>query len=157
MQNCDFVERIFILGMLGNWSNILRLGWFCVCAQPIGDSGRIQKIIPVEIIVYHMGCLPTWLCVGLLWGPRSPGLLQGLRLPTHQGWQGSARIDTWSNWTLKQVKTSGSGYFFFKMEFYFLILFPINVISLYKTGPIQWIYGQHSGYWWPRALAPGHQ
>ena len=28
---------------------------------------------------------------------------------------------------------------------------------LYKTGAIQWMFSQHCGYWWPGALAPGHQ
>ena len=28
---------------------------------------------------------------------------------------------------------------------------------LYETGPIQWMFSQHCGYWWPGALAPGHQ
>ena len=28
---------------------------------------------------------------------------------------------------------------------------------LYETGPMQWIFSQHCGYWWPGALATGHQ
>ena len=43
------------------------------------------------------------------------------------------------------------------MGFNFLTLFTINVILLRETWPIQWIYNQHCGYWWPGALAPGHQ
>ena len=38
-----------------------------------------------------------------------------------------------------------------------LMLYTINAISLYETGPIQWMFNQHCGYWWPGALAPGHQ
>ena len=41
---------------------------------------------------------------------------------------------------------------FFKMKFYFQLLFPINTISLYKTGTIGWIFIQHCGYWWPGAF-----
>ena len=47
------------------------------------------------------------------------------------------------------------GHFFSKKQFYFLMLFTINVILLYKAGPIQWMCHQHCGCWWPGALAPG--
>ena len=30
-------------------------------------------------------------------------------------------------------------------------------IFLYETGPIEWMFSQHCGYWWPGAIAPGHQ
>ena len=29
----------------------------------------------------------------------------------------------------------------------------ISVVFLYETGPIQWMFNQHWGYWWPGALA----
>ena len=41
--------------------------------------------------------------------------------------------------------------------FYFLILFPLTVIFLYETGLKQWLYSQCCRYWWPGAIAPGHQ
>ena len=49
--------------------------------------------------------------------------------------------------------------FFFQMLFYSLMMFTINVIPLYETGPTQWIFNQHCGYWWSgaSAVAPGHQ
>ena len=31
------------------------------------------------------------------------------------------------------------------------------VIFSYETGPINWMFNQYWGYWWPGALAPGHQ
>ena len=37
------------------------------------------------------------------------------------------------------------------------MLFRTNVIFSYKTGPIQLISPQQCGYWWPGAVAPGHQ
>ena len=43
------------------------------------------------------------------------------------------------------------GLFFFKTWFNFLILFTLCVIVLYETGPIQWMFSQHCGYWWPGA------
>ena len=50
------------------------------------------------------------------------------------------------------------GHFFFKIWFHFLMLFILCAIFLYETGPIQWMFSQHCGYWWPGgALAPGHQ
>ena len=52
-------------------------------------------------------------------------------------------------------KTTGS--FFSKCDFIFLMLFTLCAIVLYKTGPIQWMFSQHCGDWWPGALAPGHQ
>ena len=33
------------------------------------------------------------------------------------------------------------------------MLFTISGIFLYKTGPIQWMFSQHCGCWWPGALA----
>ena len=33
------------------------------------------------------------------------------------------------------------------MLFYFLMVFTINVIPLYETGPMQLIFNQHCGYW----------
>ena len=40
------------------------------------------------------------------------------------------------------------------------MLFTISVIHvhifLYETGPIQWMFSQHCGYWWLGALAAGH-
>ena len=32
-----------------------------------------------------------------------------------------------------------------------------NCNILYETGPLQWLFSQRCGYWWPGALAPGHQ
>ena len=46
---------------------------------------------------------------------------------------------------------------FIKMWFHFFMLFTLCAIVLYETGPIQWMFSQHCGYWWPGALAPGHQ
>ena len=48
-------------------------------------------------------------------------------------------------------------YCFFKMQWYFLIVFPITVMFIYEIGPIQWIFSQHCGYWWPDTLTPVHQ
>ena len=45
---------------------------------------------------------------------------------------------------------------FLKIWFYFLMLLTINAKFLYEIS-IQWIFSQHCGYWWPGALAPGHQ
>ena len=45
----------------------------------------------------------------------------------------------------------------FKMWFYFLMLFTVNVIFLCEMGPIQLIYNQHGAYWWLGALTPQHQ
>ena len=36
------------------------------------------------------------------------------------------------------------------------MLLTINVISLFETQSMQWIFGQHSGYWWPGALEHTH-
>ena len=41
--------------------------------------------------------------------------------------------------------------------FHFVALFPINVIFLYETLSIQWLFRQQQGYWWLSSLAPGHQ
>ena len=46
---------------------------------------------------------------------------------------------------------------FFKVWFYFLMLFTINVILFYKIDRTQYLFGQHCGYWCSGALAPGHQ
>ena len=46
---------------------------------------------------------------------------------------------------------------FFKSYSYFLILYTISAIFLYETGPIQWMFNQHCGCWWPGASAPVHQ
>ena len=45
---------------------------------------------------------------------------------------------------------------FSKMLFYFLML-TMNVTLKSETNPMQWIFGRDCGYWWPGALAPGHQ
>ena len=39
--------------------------------------------------------------------------------------------------------------------FHFLMLFTLCAIFLYETGPIQRMFSQHCGYWWPGALGPG--
>ena len=54
--------------------------------------------------------------------------------------------------TLKRL-----GHFFFKMQFYFLMLSNKSVIFSYENAPINWLFNQYWGYWWPGALAPGHQ
>ena len=46
------------------------------------------------------------------------------------------------------------GPFLFQIQFHFLMLFIMNMIFLSETGPIQWVFVQHCGYWWPGALAP---
>ena len=51
--------------------------------------------------------------------------------------------------TMKQPGTS------FQNAFLFLKLFPIHVVFLFETGPIQWIFNQHCGYSWPITLALG--
>ena len=56
-----------------------------------------------------------------------------------------------------QLTLKWLGHFFFKMWFHFLMLFTLCAIVLYETGPIQCMFSQHCGYWWPGALAPGHQ
>ena len=35
------------------------------------------------------------------------------------------------------------------------MLYALSVTFLYETGPIQWMFNQHCGCWWPGALAPG--
>ena len=42
--------------------------------------------------------------------------------------------------------------FFSKCDFIFWYCSLICNI-LYETGPIQWMFSQHCGYWWPGALA----
>ena len=56
------------------------------------------------------------------------------------------------------LNLKGLGYFFFQK----VILFSSVVhhrcnICLYQTGSTTWLFNQHCGYWWPGALAPGHQ
>ena len=46
---------------------------------------------------------------------------------------------------------------FFQNVIHFLMLLTLCAIVLYETGPIQWLFSQDCGYWWPGALAPGHQ
>ena len=64
---------------------------------------------------------------------------------------------------LKAISSSATltikwlGHFFLKMWFHFLMLFTLCAIFLNETGPIQWMFSQHCGYWWPGASAPGHQ
>ena len=47
--------------------------------------------------------------------------------------------------------------YFLKNVVLFRNVVPYCVIFLYETDPIQWMFSQHCGYWWPGALAPGHQ
>ena len=54
--------------------------------------------------------------------------------------------------TLERLNNFSSKHFF-----YFLMLFPISAIFLYETDPIQWMFNHHCGYWWPGAVALGHQ
>ena len=64
-------------------------------------------------------------------------------------WQTSIQLDTYQiqcDLTLKQQSH------YFQSLFYFLMLFTINVIFLHGISPIQWIFSQHCGYWWPGAL-----
>ena len=46
---------------------------------------------------------------------------------------------------------------FLEMQFCLLILSSRSAIFLCKTGPIQWIFCQHGGYWCSGAKVPGHQ
>ena len=46
---------------------------------------------------------------------------------------------------------------FFQNIILFCNVVPCNVVFLCETCRIQWIFTQHCGYWWPGALAPGHQ
>ena len=55
-----------------------------------------------------------------------------------------------SYWILKQLGNSKH------KKFHFMSI-SINVICLYQSDPIQWIFGQHYRYWWPGALASGRQ
>ena len=43
------------------------------------------------------------------------------------------------------------------VNLFFQQLFTLNMIFLSETVTIQCIFNQHCGYWWPGALAPGHQ
>ena len=43
------------------------------------------------------------------------------------------------------------------MDIHFIILYTINHMFSYKTGPIWEIFSQDHGYWWSGALAPRHQ
>ena len=43
--------------------------------------------------------------------------------------------------------------FSFKMWFHFLMSFTLSAIIFYETSQMQYIFGQHCGYWWPGALA----
>ena len=61
-------------------------------------------------------------------------------------------IHHWKLLTLKWL-----GHFFSKCDFIFWCCLPYVQYFLYETGPIQWMFSQHCGYWWPGALAPGHQ
>ena len=45
---------------------------------------------------------------------------------------------------------------FFQNVFFFLMLFTRHVIFRDETGPMQWKFHQHGGYWWSGALGPGH-
>ena len=43
-------------------------------------------------------------------------------------------------------------------RWYLKLMLPnINVVFLHQTSPVQWIFTQHCGYWWPGAVAPGQQ
>ena len=46
--------------------------------------------------------------------------------------------------TLQQL----SHFSFFKILFYFLMLFTINVTHLHEISPIYWIFNHRCGYWW---------
>ena len=76
---------------------------------------------------------------------KASSLIQSLR----NGWA-TSKLDVAV--TLKQRSI-----FFSKMYFYVLISFPITVIFLHYTDPVQWIFNQHCVCWWPGALAPRHQ
>ena len=54
-------------------------------------------------------------------------------------------------WTLKHLAI------FFKNVIISSGMIHYTVIFLHETGPIQCIFSQYSGYWWPDALAPGYQ
>ena len=41
------------------------------------------------------------------------------------------------------------------LNWFYFLMFTINAIFLSKTDPMQWIFGQHCGYWWLGALAKG--
>ena len=57
-----------------------------------------------------------------------------------------------------QLTLKWLGHFFSKCDFIFWCCSPyVQYFFLYETGPIQWMFSQHCGYWWPGALAPGHQ
>ena len=76
--------------------------------------------------------------------------VENVSIPQNNG--SKQKHGTFCSLTLKWM-----GLFFFKMLFYSLMVFTINAIPLYETGPIQWIFKLWCGYWWPGALAPGHQ
>ena len=64
-----------------------------------------------------------------------------------------------ATWTIVEDYTLNNSVIYiyiyiFKMEPYLLILFPVPVIFLYETGPMQSIFSQHCGYWRPGVLPP---
>ena len=87
--------------------------------------------------------------------------------PGHTEWcAGHYMVDLWDNMMVARIgewedilvaKPLNDWVIFFKMWFHFLMLFTLCAMILYETGPIQWLFSQHCGYWWPGALAPGHQ
>ena len=73
-------------------------------------------------------------------------------------WNSEREISHWGEITntklWEKILEQLANFLFFKMWFYFLMLF---VIIFYETSQMQCIFGKHCGYWWSGALAPVHQ
>ena len=63
---------------------------------------------------------------------------------------GDGKLNIYHIFTPKQL-----GHFY--KNVILISMFAVNAYNFDENGPLQLIFSQHCGYWWPGALAPGHQ
>ena len=110
---------------------------------------------------WHLTMWMTSTFLSVTWWHKEPGHQQP-RFEHQKLWSLKCKTMLWDLfspgvWLRSFLTLKWRGNFFFKMWFHFLMLFTLCAIVLYETGPIQWMFSQHCGYWWPGALAPGQQ
>ena len=113
---------------------------FCRCSLLSNSFNHTFQVFVGRLVA----CLPTktyqphgWLALACL-----PSTNQLMKLGSWN-WKILAVLEASASLTLKQLGN------FFQNVFIFRFFFLKNIIFLYETGPIQWIFSQHYGYWWP--------
>ena len=88
----------------------------------------------------------------LISGPSSAEIMQVVGMP----W-GTSIVTAWHLAALSGLTLKRLGHFFQNVILFSNVVHYKWNFFLYETGPIQWVFNQHCGCWWPGALAPGHQ